>query len=675
MRESISKLLGPGGRFAEFCAGYEHRDEQVRMAEAVADALMHKEHLLVEAGTGVGKTVAYLTPAILHATGGRPVIVSTHTINLQSQLVTKDIPMMASVMEEHPFKAVLMKGRSNFLCMQELDHAQAALPYEDAQFSKLLEWASKTETGDISDLEFAFPDWSEVCCNGDTCKGAECPYHGEKCFYFKMRREANAADIVIVNHALFFADLGLRMVNPREGILPDYGAVIFDEAHHLEDVATGAFGIEFSNYRVPMLLNRIKKRRDIAISQGELQFIESVNNSLFDAFGRLGKNEFFFDELYQAEGKARVEETASELITVLDGLNTQLAGQDTEGNPELKDRLDGYRRMLGRTREELSDLFFGKQPDYFRWAERPSGSRFVNCYLHFTPVNVAELFKSALWDCTDSIVCTSATLSNSGTFCYMKGRLGATDVVSGLRPGHGDDGGSPLRMNELILGSPFDFMSQSLLYVPDDTDFPSSSDDYADALAIRIRQILMATNGRAFMLFTSYRMMHAAFERLVDSVPFRLLVQGDMSNEKLIKEFRDDDSACLMGVHSFWEGVDVKGERLSCVIIDKLPFAVPDTPTNKARCEVIEREGGNWFAEYAVPQAQIRLKQGFGRLIRTKSDYGVVAILDSRIHAKRYGKEFIKYLPRCKGTKSISKIRSFLESFEPYDGGAFAVEQ
>ena len=369
-----------------------------------------------------------------------------------------------------------------------------------------------------------------------------------------------------------------------------------------------------------MLLNRIKKRRDINISPGELQFIESVNNSLFDAFNRIGKSEFFFDELYETEGKARVEETASELITVLDGLSTQLQAQDTEGNTELKDRLDGYRRMLARIREELSDLFFGKQPDYFRWAEKPSGSKFVNCYLHFTPTNVAELFKNALWDSTDSIICTSATLSNSGTFCYIKGRLGAEEC------------------NELILGSPFDFMSQTMLYVPDDLEFPSTSEEYADSLADRIREILLATNGRAFMLFTSYRMMHAAMDRLVNAVPFRLLVQGDMSNERLIAEFREDPNACLMGVHSFWEGVDVKGERLTCVIIDKLPFAVPDTPTNKARCERIEAEGGNWFAEYAVPQAQIRLKQGFGRLIRTKTDYGVVAILDARIHGKFYGK-------------------------------------
>lgn len=673
MRESITKLLGPGGRFARLCEGYEHREEQVRMAEAVADALLHKEHLLVEAGTGVGKTVAYLTPAILNSLGGRPVIVSTHTINLQSQLVSKDIPLMQSVMEDHPFKAVLMKGRGNFICLQELDHAQASLPFEDAAFERLKKWVKETQTGDVAELDFSFPEWSEVCCNVHTCKGKECPYNAEQrvdseerrakkgpalptCFYYKRRREANSADIVVVNHALFMADLSLRMVNPREGVLPDYGAVIFDEAHHLEDVATDAFGIEFSNYRVPMLLNRIKKRRDIMIEPGELQFIESLNNTLFDTFNRMRKSEFFFDELYESEGKARVETAVNELLTSLDSLNTQLAGQDMEGNQELKDRVDGYRRMLASMRGELRDLFFGDQPNYFRWAEKPSGSKFVNCHLHFTPVNVADLFAEHLWSAVDSVICTSATLSNSGTFCYLKNRLGAPDC------------------NELLVGSPFDFMSQSLLYVPDDLDFPSDKEEYADALADRIREILLATNGRAFMLFTSYRMMHNAFERLVNKVPFRLLVQGDMSNERLIKEFREDENACLMGVHSFWEGVDVKGERLSCVIIDKLPFAVPDTPTNKARCERIEAEGGNWFMEYAVPQAQIRLKQGFGRLIRTKTDCGIVAILDSRIHKKFYGKEFLKYLPRCKGTKSVSKLRSFLGSFEPYDGSKFAAE-
>ncbi len=472
-----------------------------------------------------------------------------------------------------------------------------------------------------------------------------------------MRRAAESADIIVANHSLFFSDLGLRMVDPRSSILPDYGAVIFDEAHHLEDVATGTFGIEFSNYRIPSLLNRLRKRRDIAISAGELQFIESVNNQLFDTFALIRKQEFFFDELYETQDKRRVEDVAKELITVLGGLNTQLLDQDTEGNPELKDRLDGYRRMLGRMRDELGDLFFADQPNYFRWAEKMVGSKFARCYLHFTPISVGGMLRDTLWANTESIICTSATLSNSGTFCYVKGRLGVPDS------------------NELILGSPFDFKSQVMLYVPDDLDVPSEKPEYADAVAARIKELLLATKGRAFMLFTSYRMLNAVFERLVDDLPFRLLKQGEMSNQRLIEQFRKDENTCLMGVHSFWEGVDVKGERLSLVIIDKLPFAVPDSPTHKARCDQIEREGGNWFRDYAIPQAQIRLKQGFGRLIRTKSDRGVVAILDSRIHRKFYGKEFLRHLPHCRGTTRIEPLREFIASFEPYDGAEYAVAE
>lgn len=657
MNSEIRNLLGPDGKFARLCSGYEYRQEQIEMARAVADAFLHKEHLLVEAGTGVGKTVAYLTPAVLHAADGKPVVVSTHTINLQGQLVNKDIPLMQSVMDEHSFKAVLMKGRGNFVCHQELDHASANVLYQnDALFDALRKWANESETGDIGELDFIFPDWSEVCCNQDTCKHQECPYYGERCFYYKMRRKAEAADIIVVNHSLFFSDMSIRMFEPKSAILPDYGAVIFDEAHHLEDVASDIFGIEFSNYRVPSMLNRLKKRRDIAISPGELQYIESMNSMLFDAFGRVRKQEFFFDELYESEDRQSVEDLVNQLVTLLDGLNTQLNEQDTVGDQELKDRIDGYKRMVGRMRGELSDLFFSKETNYFRWCEKPSNGKFVNCFLHFSPISVADLLTEHVWGTIDSVVCTSATLSNSGTFCYTKKRLGVEET------------------GEAILGSPFDFDSQALLYVPDDLEFPSEKDEYADSVAARIKELLIAAKGRAFMLFTSYRMLNAVFNRLVDDVPYRLLRQGEMSNERLIQEFREDDNTCLMGVHSFWEGVDVKGERLSLVVIDKLPFAVPDHPIHKARCEAIEREGGNWFRDYSIPQAQIRLKQGFGRLIRQKTDYGVVAILDSRIHKKFYGREFLRYLPHCRGTKKIERVREFLASPRAFDEEEYAVE-
>lgn len=668
MIEEIRELLGPEGKFAGLCDGYEHREQQVDMAEAVADALARKDHLLVEAGTGVGKTVAYLTPAALFATGEkRPVVVSTHTINLQGQLVNKDIPLMQRVMDDHPFSAVLMKGRGNFLCLQELDHASALIYYQGhKEFERIKEWAKQTETGDIGELDFQFSDWHEVCCNPDTCRHQECPYQGERCFYYKMRRRAASADVIVVNHSLFFSDLAIRMMDPKAAIIPNYGAVIFDEAHHLEDVASDTFGVEFSNYRVTSLLNRLKKRRDLGIPAGEFQMIQSTNDMLFDRFHEIRKQEFYFDDLYQVTDKQHVEKLANDLVIQLDSLNTQLGAIDTAGDKEFKERIQGYRNIAAHMASDLRDIFFGMNENYFRWAERPSGTppasppkkgggMRVRCTLHWSPVCVADLLRNALWNSIDSVICTSATLSNSGTFCYLKSRLGAPDS------------------NELILGSPFDFEHQALLYVPDDLDQPSEKTEYADAVSDRIREILLAAGGRAFMLFTSYRMLNEVFNRLQDRLPFRLLRQGEMSNERLIKEFREDESTCLMGVHSFWEGVDVKGERLSCVIIDKLPFSVPDTPTNKARCAQIEAEGGNWFTEYAIPQAQIKLKQGFGRLIRTKTDCGVVAILDSRIHHKFYGREFLRYLPHCPGTKKVERIREFLGVEEVVDVEKFGV--
>lgn len=657
MIEEVRKTLGHSGKFAALCQDYEYRDEQLAMAEGVTEAMLRGEHLFVEAGTGVGKTVAYLTPAILQAQGKQRVVVATHTINLQGQLVGKDIPLMKKVLRGHPFKAVLMKGRGNFLCLKEIDHALESVLYaEYPAFAKLRNWASRTKTGDIGELDFVFPDWYEFASNPDTCRRQECPYYADRCFYYAMRKKAEAADIIIVNHSLFFSDLGIRTLEPKNAVIPDYGTVIFDEAHHLEDVATDTFGTEVSNYRVPSFLNRLKKRREIAISQGQYGTIEDANTILFDTLSDTSRQDFFLDEVCQGSRRNLIHRQVGDLLSLLDTLNTQLLDQDTEGNEILHERVEGYKKMLGRIRGDIQDLFFAENPNYFRWCEKTPG-RFANLQLHLSPVSVAEILRGAMWDAVDSVICTSATLSTSGGFSYIKKRLGAPECL------------------ELILGSPFDFPNQAMLYVPEDLGQPSDKPEYADAVAERIRDILLAVDGRAFLLFTSYRMMNSVFDRLVDDVPFRLLRQGEMSNDRLIQEFREDESTCLMGVHSFWEGVDVKGERLSCVIIDKLPFAVPDSPTHKARCDQIEREGGNWFRDYAIPQAQIRLKQGFGRLIRTRTDRGVVAILDSRIHTKFYGKEFLRYLPKCKGTKNLERVRSFIHTSEHVDVEKLAVQE
>lgn len=652
MSEWVEDIIGPDGAFARVCQGYEFREEQIDMARAVAESLEKRQHCIIEAGTGVGKTVAYLTPAIIHSLRGKPIVISTHTINLQEQLIGKDIPMMRQAIPDPPFKAILVKGRGNYLCKWELEQARGDITFHgDPLFQKLIEWSETTKTGDVSELDFTFTGWGEVCSNQDTCRHQQC-YYNNNCHYYNMRQQAADADIIIVNHSLFFADLGIRTADPKAAILPDYSAVIIDEAHHLEDVASKVFGVEFSNYRMQSILNRIKRRRDIAVTASEIDVIDHANKMLFTPFQDVRRNEYFLDEALSEERKAGVTQAASELGTLIDGLNNQLADQDTEDNEDLKSRIDGFRRILGRIRDDLGNLFFREHDNYFKWCDKPPSAKFVNCCLHLTPVDISTALRDSLWDRLESVVLTSATLANSGGFSYIRGRLGTPDGAG-----------------EKLLGSPFNYKEQALLYVPKDFDFPSEKWEYSQAVADRIEALVTASGGRAFLLFTSYRMLNTVYDILKDKLPFKLLKQGEMSNDKLLTEFRTSENACLMGVHSFWEGVDVKGEQLSCVIIDKLPFAVPDSPTNKARCDAIVAAGGDWFRDYAIPQAQIRLKQGFGRLIRTKTDRGVVAILDSRLIKKSYGKEFLKYLPHCPGTTKIERVGEFFRRDDEGVGG------
>jgi ATP-dependent DNA helicase DinG len=638
----VEETIGQDGAFSRICDGYEYREEQIEMADAVAKALEGRRHAIIEAGTGVGKTVAYLTPAIIHSLKGKPIVISTHTINLQEQLIGKDIPMMREAMPDTPFKAMLVKGRGNYLCQWELDQARGDILFHgDPQFHQLVEWSEATKTGDISELGFNFSGWGEVCSNQDTCRHQQC-YYFNNCHYYNMRRKAAEADIVIANHSLFFSDLGIRMADPKSAILPDYSVAIIDEAHHLEDVACKVFGVEFSNHRVQSILNRIKKRRDIAVTASELDVIEHANKVLFGEFQDVRRSEFFFDEALTEAKRAGVKQCADELSSLVDGLNNQLADQDTEENEDLKNRIDGFRRILGRIKEDIGALFFRVQDNYFKWCDKPPSGRFVNCCLHLTPIDISSALRDSLWDRLETVILTSATLSNSGGFNYIRSRLG-----------------TPSGTIEKVLGSPFNYNEQALIYVPKDFDIPSDKWEYSEAVANRIEELVKLSGGRAFLLFTSYRMLNTVHDLLQDRLPFKLLKQGEMSNDRLLDEFRNSEDACLMGVHSFWEGVDVKGEQLSCVIIDKLPFAVPDSPVNKARCDAIVEAGGDWFRQYAIPQAQIRLKQGFGRLIRTKTDRGVVAILDARLIKKFYGKEFLKYLPHCPGTTKLEKVAEF----------------
>ncbi|MGB9586553.1 MAG: ATP-dependent DNA helicase [Armatimonadota bacterium] len=637
----LERILGPNGLLSEHMPGYEYRPQQIEAAVTIQQALANKKHCIVEAGTGVGKSMAYLLPAIEHAAPSRKVVVSTFTLYLQSQLINKDIPFLANLFRDRKLKVALVKGRGNYLCLSNYDAELSQLNLiGDSNLDRLQEWARKTETGDVSELGFVFPGWSEICSDQDTCHHQNCPWFS-KCFYYKMRRAAQDAEIVVANHSLFFSDLEIRAADPNSTVLPEYDAVVFDEAHHLENVATKVFGVEFSNYRIVNLLNRIRRTKGLGVDPSRIQAIEELNSALFTAFAMGPKQEFFFSDAYEQVDQGAVESTVSRLCTLLGELGNELSSQETEGRQELADRIDGFKRICTRCKEDLQLLFFGADEGYFRWGERTANGKLATCFLRCSPITVASFLRDALWREVNTAILTSATLSNSGTFSYIKNRLGIPTCM------------------ELIVDSPFDFQSQCLLYIPRHLPYPSEAPEYADIVAQEIEDLVRAADGRAFLLFTSYRMMNAVYERLSGRLPYRMMKQGDMPNEALVQEFLSEENPVLFGVHSFWEGVDIRGDALSLVVIDKLPFAVPDSPINRARVDAITAAGGDWFTEYAMPQAQMRLKQGFGRLIRTKTDRGVVAILDSRLMKKSYGREFLRFLPQCPVTSDIEDVQGF----------------
>lgn len=637
----LQDLLGNGGIISQHMPGYEFRPQQLEAALAVDRAISSKRHCLIEAGTGVGKSLAYLLPAIEHAGCGKKVVISTHTLYLQAQLISKDIPFLQDVLPYPRFKAVLMKGRANYLCLNNFDLELGQLHLMDDKNTSLLQrWAMETETGDLSELDFRFSGWSDICSNLDTCHRQDCRWYS-KCFYYKMRKAASEADIIVTNHSLFFSDLAVRMSDANAGILPDYDAVVFDEAHHLEEVATKVFGVEYPSWKIPTFLNKLRRLRGVALTSQRLEALEETSARLFSMFSGGAKQEFFFTDVQTSEGLRAALETAASIGAMLDGLVQELTTQNTEGKPELLDRITGLKRMCIHLKEDLLLLFDGPSEGFFRWGERATGGRAENCCLRYSPLNVSEILRDLLWNEVDCAILTSATLSNMGKFKYIKDRLGLE------------------KCDETIEDSPFDFANQCILYVPKHLDFPSESPVYADKVADEIEALVEASDGRAFLLFTSYRMMNAVHERLADRLAYRMLRQGDMSNEALVQEFLREKKACLFGVHSFWEGVDIRGDALSCVVIDKLPFASPDSPVQRARVDCIKKSGGDWFMGYSIPQAQMKLKQGFGRLIRTGKDRGVVAILDSRLAKKRYGREFLMALPRCPITCKIADVQRF----------------
>ena len=651
---SLYDFFAPGGVLSRSSLPYEFRRGQLEMAQAVERSLDENRHLIVEAGTGTGKTLAYLLPALR---SGRRVIISTGTKNLQEQLFFKDIPFLESLLG--PLRVCYMKGRANYVCRHKL-YALRSQPIlsgleEISQYHAIAEWEKTTETGDraeIDNLPESSQLWAKLDARSDACLGQSCPDY-ERCFITEMRRKAAESDVIIVNHHLFFADLAIKQqagAAPDAGVLPDAGIVIFDEAHELEDVASSYFGISLSNIRFEELA------RDL---ETMLRAKQGLNSSITSA-AQIARERarMFFAALPRGSGnRGSGSEGRMPFLNREEFLETQ--GDLYLGLLNALHRLEGelervrgveetlpLRKRAADIREQLKFLLEADDRNTVFWLERRGGRGHGSApvtYLQATPIDVSELLGELLFENFPSIVLASATLTVQGGFAHIRKRLGMNNT------------------QELVVPSHFRYGDQALLYLPQDMPDPRDA-NFQEEAAKRIRRMLDITRGRAFCLFTSYQQMHDLYERLLVEVGYPLLLQGTAPRKALLEEFRQTPNAVLFGTSSFWQGVDVQGEALSCVIVDRLPFAVPSDPVVQARMRAIEEGGGNAFFEYQVPSAVITLKQGFGRLIRSLEDRGVLMLLDPRIQRRRYGRVFIESLPPYRITQDITAVEAFFAS-------------
>ncbi len=648
-------ILGKNGAIARELDSYEERIQQIEMAKAIEDAIQQEEHLIVEAGTGIGKSLAYLIPFIYWAVEEKNrILISTYTKTLQEQLIKRDLPFLRDTLKIY-FDFALVVGGENYLCLRRLERARTYglldTKKEVNQLGKILKIQPCLVRGLRSELDFEpLPKvWHRVCRNADLCMGKGCS-HQSDCHYVKARKKMHKSQILVLNHHLFFAHL-----TSGEKVLPSFKGIVFDEAHNLEEVATSFLGIEISKTEINFLLNSLSNPTTQKGLFSRVKHLKDEKRDLLEGLVREAKaaNELFFSGLKDKLGKGNPKQRIREKGFVTNLLDNPLSRLtfalnsllDKEKDEEMKLEISSFISRYLEIKDNLKRVIEQEEKDYVYWAEVFPRRNITRYALHAAPINIAQELKRRLFDRVKVIVLTSATLTTNRSFAFIRERIG-------LEEG-----------KELLLDSPFDYLKQVLVYIPSRMPDPwRETFEYSSQVSKEVKDILEIVKGYTFVLFTSFQMLDQVYEKIKeDESNLKLLKQGDMSRYQLLEEFKKNKGSVLLGTNTFWQGVDVPGEALQCVIITKLPFAVPNEPIVEAKIEFLRAQNKNPFLHYQLPQATVLLKQGFGRLIRSGKDKGIVAILDPRLKSRHYGKMFFRSLPKCRITSNLDEIRRFMD--------------